>query len=202
MRAVHLALALALTLSLAACGTGDSSNNLQTGLGGGGTPSTPPGPVTTPVTQLQDGAGTGMTTRELAFASEVFRLINEYRTNNGGTALTWNASVAKVAQDHTINMQDTGVLTHDGPAPCAAPADCLGMRLATGAVTFTTAGENIARGQATPADVMAAWQASAGHNANMLDASYTQIGIGYREAVSPANAAAFGPWWTQVFRTP
>ena len=195
---------LGLLLALAACGSGSSDNTLQTGTTGTTTtPGTTPSPVATPTVPREDGTGTGMTDRELAFASEVFLLVNDYRTANGRAALQWSPVVAKVAQDHTIYMQSTGVLTHDGPAPCAAPADCLTPRLEAGGLMagtdFTAAGENVAYGQQTSAAVMAAWRASATHDQNLLDPAWTHMGVGFRETVDTANPAATVAWWTQVF---
>ena len=43
---------------------------------------------------------------------------------------------------------------------------------------FSAAGENIAYGQKTAAEVMNTWMNSAGHRANILSEAYTQIGIG------------------------
>ncbi len=44
--------------------------------------------------------------------------------------------------------------------------------------------------QTTPQAVVNAWMNSAGHRANILNASYTHIGVGY---------AAEGNYWTQMF---
>ena len=57
-------------------------------------------------------------------------------------------------------------------------------------VSYRTAGENIAYGQRTPREVVTAWMNSPGHRANILNASYTQIGVGY---------VASGNYWTQLF---
>ena len=57
-------------------------------------------------------------------------------------------------------------------------------------LSFRTAGENIARGHATPQAVVNGGMNSSGHRANILNASYTQIGVGY---------AAQGNYWTQMF---
>ena len=57
-------------------------------------------------------------------------------------------------------------------------------------LSFRTAGENIARGHATPQAVVNGWMNSSGHRANILNASYTQIGVGY---------VAQGNYWTQMF---
>ena len=45
-------------------------------------------------------------------------------------------------------------------------------------------------GQRTPAAVMDAWMNSSGHRANILNSSYTHIGVGYCER---------GNYWTQMF---
>ena len=57
-------------------------------------------------------------------------------------------------------------------------------------LSYRSAGENIAMGYATPAAVVEGWMNSAGHCANILNASYTQIGVGY---------VASGHYWTQMF---
>lgn len=41
----------------------------------------------------------------------------------------------------------------------------------------STAGENLSRSSANPEDVVAAWMASPGHRANILDPTFTQIGV-------------------------
>ena len=57
-------------------------------------------------------------------------------------------------------------------------------------ITFRSAGENIAKGYASPQTVVNAWMNSPGHRANILNASYTHIGVGYVSA---------GNHWTQMF---
>jgi uncharacterized protein YkwD len=55
--------------------------------------------------------------------------------------------------------------------------------------------ENIAAGQRTPAAVMDAWMHSAGHKANILDCTATQMGL------AAATGGDFGTYWTQDFGT-
>ena len=59
-------------------------------------------------------------------------------------------------------------------------------------VSYRTAGENIAYGQSTPQQVMNAWMNSSGHRANILNANYTTIGVGY----TVINGTAY---WAQLF---
>ena len=57
-------------------------------------------------------------------------------------------------------------------------------------ISYKSAGENIARGQKSPKEVVDGWMNSSGHRANILNKSYTHIGVGYVEN---------GRYWTQMF---
>ena len=60
-------------------------------------------------------------------------------------------------------------------------------------VNFSGAGENIAYGQNSPEKVMEGWMNSSGHRANILNSSYTSIGVGHYQNASGVN------YWTQLF---
>ena len=60
-------------------------------------------------------------------------------------------------------------------------------------ISFTAAAENIASGQRTAAEVMNSWMNSAGHRANILNATYNQLGVG---AAKDSNGNLY---WTQMF---
>jgi uncharacterized protein YkwD len=66
------------------------------------------------------------------------------------------------------------------------------QRIAEQGVRYRRAGENIAAGEASAAEVIGAWMASAGHRANILNPEYSRIGVGY----APCDG---GHLWTQVF---
>ena len=55
-------------------------------------------------------------------------------------------------------------------------------------------GENIAAGNAGAAGTFEQWRTSPGHNANMLGANFTQIGIG-----RATGGGTYGSYWTNVF---
>lgn len=197
MYRIAISACLVALLSLTACGSGTSDNTLLTGTGGTGQPNTgAPPPFPTPTGASEDGTGLSMTERELAFASEILRQVNTYRLANSLGVLTWEVNLAGVALLHTEDIRGSGILTHDGPAPCAYPQDCLGQRLLTGGILYLTAGENIARGFEDPALLMEAWKNSPTHNAILLTAAFTKGGIGFLEGPSPINPAATGPWVT------
>lgn len=171
----YLVFAALLALFLGACDDQDGkSSSASSGSGPGGAI-----------------VGNTPTANEISLASQVLVLVNQERANNGGLpALSHNAAVAQVAYDHSWDMRQRSFFSHTNPGG-ASPFD----RLAFAGISYSAAGENIAMGYATPNDVMAAWMASSGHRANILNANYTEIGIGVREGPG-------GPWWTQVFRRP
>ena len=101
-----------------------------------------------------------------SFEAEVIRLVNEERAEYGLPALT--AAAAKRAEEIS---SDYG---HDRPdgSSCFTVLPEFGIR-------YETAGENIAAGQRTPAQVVRAWMNSEGHRNNILNPDFTQIGVGY-----------------------
>ena len=120
-----------------------------------------------------------------AFENEVIRLVNEIRIKNGLKPLTANWELSRVARYKSQDMVDNRYFSHTSPT-YGTPFQ---MIRAFG-LSFRTAGENIAYGQRTPQAVVNAWMNSSGHRANILNSSYTQIGVGY---------AASGHYWTQMF---
>ena len=121
----------------------------------------------------------------LQYESEVIRLVNQVRAENGLKALSPNWELSRVARYKSEDMARNGYFSHTSPT-YGTPFQ---MIRAFG-LSFRSAGENIANGRRTPAAVVDAWMNSSGHRANILNASYTQIGVGY---------CADGRYWTQMF---
>jgi uncharacterized protein YkwD len=63
---------------------------------------------------------------------------------------------------------------------------------------YRSTGENIAAGQTTPEDAMAAWLKSPEHCANLMEPAFTDMGVAY--AVDPNSD--MGVYWTQTFGRP
>lgn len=120
-----------------------------------------------------------------SFESEVVRLVNEIRASNGLKALTHDWELSRVARYKSQDMKDNRYFSHTSPV-YGSPF----QMMKSFGITYRTAGENIARGQTTPAAVVNAWMNSSGHRANILNASFTHIGVGY---------VADGKYWTQMF---
>lgn len=121
----------------------------------------------------------------LKYEKEVVRLVNEIRVQRGMRELTYNWELSRVARYKSEDMRDNSYFSHTSPV-YGSPFQ---MIKAFG-ITYRTAGENIARGQRTPEEVVNAWMNSSGHRANILNPSFTEIGVGY---------AASGNYWTQMF---
>lgn len=120
-----------------------------------------------------------------AYEAEVVRLVNIQRAQNGLKPLTSDWQLARVARYKSQDMHDKKYFSHTSPT-YGSPFD---MMRAFG-LTYRTAGENIALGYSTPAAVMNGWMNSPGHRANILNPSFTKIGVGY---------VADGHYWTQEF---
>lgn len=121
----------------------------------------------------------------LAYEKEVVRLVNEERVKNGLRELTYDWELSRVARIKSQDMRDNRYFSHTSPT-YGSPFN---MMKSFG-ITYRSAGENIAKGQATPAAVVNAWMNSSGHRANILSPSFTHIGVGY---------VADGKYWTQMF---
>ena len=121
----------------------------------------------------------------LSYENEVVRLVNERRAQYGLKPLTVNWELSRVARYKSEDMYNNRYFSHTSPT-YGSPFD---MMRAFG-LSYRSAGENIAYGQRTPAAVVNAWMNSSGHRANILNSSYTQIGVGY---------CPNGYYWTQMF---
>jgi uncharacterized YkwD family protein/spore coat assembly protein SafA len=120
-----------------------------------------------------------------AYETEVVRLVNEIRAQNGLKALTYNWELSRVARYKSQDMKENRYFSHTSPV-YGTPF----QMMKNFGITYRSAGENIAYGYTSPQAVVNAWMNSSGHRENILNASFTQIGVGY---------VADGNYWTQLF---
>ena len=120
-----------------------------------------------------------------SYESEVVRLVNVERSKQGLKSLTEDWQLSRVARYKSQDMRELGYFSHTSPT-YGSPF----QMMKSFGISYKTAGENIAKGQKTPSQVVNAWMNSSGHRANILNASFTKIGVGY---VSDGN------YWTQMF---
>ncbi len=121
----------------------------------------------------------------LSYEKEVVRLVNIERAKNGLTDLKYDWELSRVARIKSQDMKDNKYFSHTSPVYGSPFQMMKSFR-----ISYRSAGENIARGQATPQAVVNAWMNSSGHRANILNPSFTHIGVGY---------VADGRYWTQMF---
>ncbi|WP_431878437.1 CAP domain-containing protein [Micromonospora marina] len=129
------------------------------------------------------------TTGLSAELQKVVTIVNQERAKAGCKALTVNAKLNLAAQRHSQDQADHQKMDHKG-SDGSQPWD----RVKRAGYSYRMVGENVAWNYQTPAAVMEGWMNSEGHRKNILNCSYTQIGVG----VARSN----GPYWTQVFATP
>lgn len=95
--------------------------------------------------------------------------------------LSANADTEEAADLHTRWMQANRIMSHTGDS-----GSTVGSRLTGTGYHWSAVGENVATGQGTPAAVVAAWLASPGHCANIMNAGFVDVGFGF----APATAGA------------
>lgn len=120
-----------------------------------------------------------------SFEQEVIRLVNEIRVQNGLKTLTYDWELSRVARIKSQDMKDNRYFSHNSPV-YGTPFEMI----KNFGISYRSAGENIAKGYATPQAVVNGWMNSSGHRANILNANFTHIGVGY---------VAGGNYWTQMF---
>lgn len=120
-----------------------------------------------------------------AYEAEVVRLVNEIRNKNGLKPLSEDWQLSRVARYKSQDMKDKKYFSHTSPT-YGSPF----QMMKSFGITYRSAGENIAKGYASPKAVVDGWMNSSGHRANILNSSFTHIGVGY---VSDGN------YWTQMF---
>lgn len=132
---------------------------------------------------LPDPAGTAAANKAAyaAEASQVLELINQYRVANGLAALSYNDTLSTAAMeraaenayaDWNMTAMENGSKRHIRPdfRKASTIKDEYGL---TG-----NWGENFGRYQEDAAGIVDGWKASSSHNALLLSADYSNIGIG------------------------
>lgn len=135
--------------------------------------------------------------------SAILCLINRKRAENGENPLEPSPDLEQAAEGHCQELISEDYFAHVSPAG-ETPVDRI---RATGYIPGPSVGyvigENLAWGTyqlSTPAAIVAAWIASPGHLANILEAQYRETGIGVTAAVpSSLSGGAPGATYAQEF---
>ena len=121
-------------------------------------------------------------------AEQVLALVNQEREKAGLQPLKMSEQLRSIANLKSRDMADKGYFDHNSPT-YGSPF----QMLQDFGVHYSAAGENIAAGQQTPEQVMQSWMNSSGHRANILNARFDTLGVGYYQG------GKYGVYWTQLF---
>jgi uncharacterized protein YkwD len=106
--------------------------------------------------------------------AQVLALTNQERTKAGCGPLRTNSALIKAAEAHAADMVDRHYFAHDS-LDGRSPFD----RMQAAGFKGGSMAENIAVGYSSAAAVVNGWMKSPGHRQNILNCSYSMIGIGY-----------------------
>ena len=123
-----------------------------------------------------------------SYQQQVLDLVNDERTKRGISALTLDSSLSSVATKKSQDMVNKNYFDHTSPT-YGSPFDMMKQFR----VSYRTAGENIAKGQKTPKEVVTSWMNSEGHRKNILNPNFTNLGVGI------AKDSKGTTYWTQMF---
>ncbi|MBO5128870.1 MAG: bacterial Ig-like domain-containing protein [Oscillospiraceae bacterium] len=122
-----------------------------------------------------------------AYEWEVLKIANQERLAEGLDPLTMYDLIQQATDIRAVEVDEYFSHTRPDGTSCFTVFDEVGIRW--GAV-----GENIAAGQQTPAQVMNSWMNSPGHRANILNAGFAHMGVGFYMGNS-----VYGTSWVQLF---
>lgn len=114
------------------------------------------------------------------YIDEVIELVNKERKAAGLSALKKNDELCDNANVRAKEINEVFSHTRPNGETCFTAIT----------VSYGYAGENIAKGQTTPEEVMDSWMNSPDHKKNILSKNYTSIGVGYDPSTN---------CWVQIF---
>ncbi|WP_445678129.1 CAP domain-containing protein [Psychrobacillus sp. FSL H8-0484] len=147
-------------------------------------PATPATPVTPPVVK-EPVKENNEAVQVSSVIQQVVDLTNQERAKAGLKPLQLDTKLTQSAQAKSQDMKNKNYFSHTSPT-YGSPFD----QMKAFGVTYSSAAENIAMGQRSATEVMNAWMTSPGHKANIMNPSYTHIGVGLSDS---------GYYWTQQF---
>jgi len=122
-------------------------------------------------------------------ADKARELINAYRKQKGLKPLRLNPALTEAAKAHSRDLAKWDRISHYG-SDGSNPWD----RVKRAGYNAKLAAENVGTGQTTIEEVMKGWQASTGHNKNLLLSDAQEMGI----ALVQDPRTEFKTFWTLV----
>lgn len=104
-----------------------------------------------------------------SYANEVLTLVNTQRSQAGLGALSWDSKLASAANVRAKEIVSLFSHTRPDGSTCFTAVENDG--------SYMTLGENIAYGYTSASSVMNGWMSSPGHRENILNGSFTKLGV-------------------------
>ena len=136
-------------------------------------------------TDKEELAVSAMSEEQEINAGQVLDIVNRNRSSAGLHLLKLDADLCAAAQLRANEIVSS--FSHTRP-----DGRKFSTVLTDNGIRFTAAGENIAWGQTSPEQVMNAWMNSDGHRANIMNVTYTKLGVGH-------VTVAGRQYWVQLF---
>ncbi len=127
-----------------------------------------------------------------AVASEMLAGVNAERSRAGVPPLRLDPTLTRLAGFYACRMVEDGFFAHEDPFD----GSTVDVRAANFGYAFLKIGENLAAGQRSVDEALRDWMASPEHRANILDPTYTDIGIALK------LGGECGAYWVQEFGRP
>ncbi|NIO03852.1 MAG: CAP domain-containing protein [Proteobacteria bacterium] len=105
----------------------------------------------------------------------------------------WNPDLARVALNHSMDMANHDFLSHKG-----SNGSSVEKRVREAGYAWRSVGENISGGRETSEQVVSAWLNSVDHCDNIMNPSFTEIGV----ACFRNSSSKYGTYWTLVLASP
>lgn len=123
------------------------------------------------------------------YETEVIELVNQERKKAGVSELTMDSDAMEAADIRANELVTKFSHTRPSGERCFSVFEEVGIE------DYGAVGENIAKGQNSPSDVMNSWMNSSGHRENILKSSYKRIGVGCYQGSDGKL------YWVQLFLT-
>jgi len=123
---------------------------------------------------------------------DMLQAVNAERLRHHLPPLTLDRTLNEIADFYACRLVEGGFLGHVDPHDGAT----MDARAANFGYAFWKVGENIAAGQLTARQAVAELLASPAHRANLLDPTFTEIGLAVKDG------GQYGRYWVQEFGRP
>ncbi|MFH0951071.1 MAG: CAP domain-containing protein [bacterium] len=119
-------------------------------------------------------------------SQKIIDLTNQLRVSVGVNQLSINSALTQSAYEKVQDMLMSQYFAHISP-----DGRSLSDWLKSVAYNYAVAGENLAMGFSQPEEVLAAWQKSPTHYANLIDPDFSEIGVGMVAGAYQKNETVF-----------